>query len=228
MWYTADKLAMRVLVSSGEPLQEQLLWQLQDALPVKAAVLNIYGSTEVSADATCFCVSLLPRKPLYPLQSCSRSQSSVWQACVFSPRTFCAQHQKSFKLCCASPAKPLPTTTTKATMQNVQQAEEARYVTLNQSPKGVVCVQGQEWRVLQGRRQSSARLAQRAMCLLECPSTTQQYSCFLGARLGNKCPENGPPVRTGRSNLPGGGTWGRSALLALVSQGATWGEATTC
>lgn len=68
IWYTADKLGIRVLVSSGEPLQEQLLWQLQDALPVKATILNIYGSTEVSADATCFCVSSLPRKPSYLFQ----------------------------------------------------------------------------------------------------------------------------------------------------------------
>ena len=43
-----------MLVSSGEPLQEQLLRRLQAALPAQAPILNIYGCTEVSADATCF------------------------------------------------------------------------------------------------------------------------------------------------------------------------------
>ena len=51
----AEKLALRVLVSSGEPLSEQLLWQLQDTLPEQVCILNIYGCTEVSADATCCC-----------------------------------------------------------------------------------------------------------------------------------------------------------------------------
>ena len=151
----------------------------------------------------------------------------MWQACILSPYTLCAQHQESFQSVLRSSSKTAPDDHHLATMQNVQQAEETQYVPLNQAPQGVLCVQGKKWRLLQEKRRSSARLAQRAMCLLACPSTTQQSSCFLGARVGNKCPETGPPVRTGRSNLPGGGTWGRSALLALVSQGVIWGEAMT-
>ena len=45
-----------MLVSSGEPLSEQLLRQLQAALPARMHILNIYGCTEVSADATCCCL----------------------------------------------------------------------------------------------------------------------------------------------------------------------------
>ena len=64
----AEKLALRMLVSSGEPLPEQLLRQLQDALPGQTSVLNIYGCTEVSADATCYCATPLPREaPILPL-----------------------------------------------------------------------------------------------------------------------------------------------------------------
>ena len=54
MQCTAAKLWLRVVLSSGEPLQEPLLIQLQDALPAHATILNVYGCTEVSADATCF------------------------------------------------------------------------------------------------------------------------------------------------------------------------------
>ena len=52
----AERLALRVLVSSGEPLPEQLFRQLQSALPVHMYILNIYGCTEVSADATSCCL----------------------------------------------------------------------------------------------------------------------------------------------------------------------------
>lgn len=45
-----------MLVSSGEPLSEQLLRQLQAALPAQVHILNIYGCAEVSADATCCCL----------------------------------------------------------------------------------------------------------------------------------------------------------------------------
>ena len=45
-----------MLVSSGEPLPEQLFRQLQEVLPADLYVLNIYGCTEVSADATCCCL----------------------------------------------------------------------------------------------------------------------------------------------------------------------------
>ena len=54
MQCTAAALWLRVVISSGEPLQEQLLMQLQDALPPHCTILNVYGCTEVSADATCF------------------------------------------------------------------------------------------------------------------------------------------------------------------------------
>ena len=62
MQCTAAKLALRVVVSSGEPLQEQLLIQLQDALPAHATILNVYGCTEVSADATFFDATSWQRK----------------------------------------------------------------------------------------------------------------------------------------------------------------------
>ena len=49
-----------MLVSSGEPLPEQLFRQLQEVLPAPLYILNIYGCTETSADATCCCLQLPP------------------------------------------------------------------------------------------------------------------------------------------------------------------------
>jgi len=46
-------LALRVVASSGEALPRRLLARLRAALPPCARVLNLYGSTEVAADATC-------------------------------------------------------------------------------------------------------------------------------------------------------------------------------
>jgi len=67
-----------MLVSSGEALPERLLRQVQDALPAQTSVLNIYGCTEVSADATCFCATPLLRKaPLLPLLQDKTQTSSV-------------------------------------------------------------------------------------------------------------------------------------------------------
>jgi non-ribosomal peptide synthetase component F len=49
------KLALRLVVSSGEPLTWRLARQLQEeALPPGCTLLNIYGSTEVAADCTAF------------------------------------------------------------------------------------------------------------------------------------------------------------------------------
>ena len=45
-----------MLISSGEPLSKPLLRQLQEVLPARLCILNIYGCAEVSADATCCCL----------------------------------------------------------------------------------------------------------------------------------------------------------------------------
>jgi hypothetical protein len=54
-----QQLALRLVVSSGEPLSWRLARQLQDALPLGCTLLNIYGSTEVAADCTAFEVPFL-------------------------------------------------------------------------------------------------------------------------------------------------------------------------
>lgn len=45
-------LSLRQVVSSGEPLRWRLLADLRTALPHNCRILNLYGSTEVAADAT--------------------------------------------------------------------------------------------------------------------------------------------------------------------------------
>ena len=51
---TPAGLALKFLVSSGEPLSQDLLAQLRGGLPRETSVLNLYGSTEVAADVTCY------------------------------------------------------------------------------------------------------------------------------------------------------------------------------
>ena len=46
------QLALRQVVSSGEQLSIELLVKMQRLLPIGCLILNIYGTTEVSADAT--------------------------------------------------------------------------------------------------------------------------------------------------------------------------------
>ena len=48
---------MRLLASSGEPLAAGLLQAVQALLPVGCQVVNLYGSTEVAADCTCWAAS---------------------------------------------------------------------------------------------------------------------------------------------------------------------------
>lgn len=50
----SPRLALRLVVSSGEALPLRLLRRLRAVLPPGAAVLNLYGSTEVAGDCTCF------------------------------------------------------------------------------------------------------------------------------------------------------------------------------
>ena len=50
-------LALRLVVSSGEPLPPRLLRRLRTVLPPGATVLNLYGSTEVAGDCTCCAAS---------------------------------------------------------------------------------------------------------------------------------------------------------------------------
>ncbi|DBA85609.1 TPA: hypothetical protein ACH3X1_005188 [Trebouxia sp. C0004] len=49
-----DKLALRVLISSGEPLTLALAQVLRLCLPASCTLLNLYGCTELAADCTCF------------------------------------------------------------------------------------------------------------------------------------------------------------------------------
>ncbi|WIA09551.1 hypothetical protein OEZ85_008946 [Tetradesmus obliquus] len=52
-----QQLSLLQLVSSGEMLPTALAGNLLQALPERCLLLNLYGSTEVSADATCQLVS---------------------------------------------------------------------------------------------------------------------------------------------------------------------------
>ena len=45
---------LKVVVSSGEPLTHALAGRLQGCLPESCCLLNLYGTTEVAADCTCF------------------------------------------------------------------------------------------------------------------------------------------------------------------------------
>ena len=51
------KLRLRLVMSSGEPLTLALAKALTPLLPPGCCLLNLYGSTEVAADCTCFDVS---------------------------------------------------------------------------------------------------------------------------------------------------------------------------
>jgi len=48
-----NKLALRVLISSGEPLTVALAQALRQCLPDSGSLLNLYGCTELAADCTC-------------------------------------------------------------------------------------------------------------------------------------------------------------------------------
>ncbi len=52
-----NKLALRVLISSGEPLTVALAQALRQCLPDSGSLLNLYGCTELAADCTCFDIS---------------------------------------------------------------------------------------------------------------------------------------------------------------------------
>lgn len=73
--------SLRFLTSSGELLTRKLLEKLQKTLPNNCTVLNLYGSTEVAADAT---YAELPRDdvaiehPLVPWVPCGRAIPNVW------------------------------------------------------------------------------------------------------------------------------------------------------
>ncbi|GAB4818312.1 hypothetical protein N2152v2_005358 [Parachlorella kessleri] len=57
-------LALRLVVSSGEPLTPSLLARMQALLPQGTTILNLYGSTEAAADCTAFdCTSWQPGSP---------------------------------------------------------------------------------------------------------------------------------------------------------------------
>ena len=51
--------AMKICISSGEALPPHLAYQFRERLP-HATLLNLYGSTEVSADVTCYDATALP------------------------------------------------------------------------------------------------------------------------------------------------------------------------
>lgn len=48
-----NRLALRALISSGEPLSIALAQALRQCLPDCCSLLNLYGSTELAADCTC-------------------------------------------------------------------------------------------------------------------------------------------------------------------------------
>ncbi len=48
-----NKLALSVLISSGEPLTVALAQALRQCLPDSCSLLNMYGCTELAADCTC-------------------------------------------------------------------------------------------------------------------------------------------------------------------------------
>ncbi len=50
-----------MLVSSGEPFTEELLDGLRAAAPSATVILNVYGCTEVAADATSFEANRMPQ-----------------------------------------------------------------------------------------------------------------------------------------------------------------------
>lgn len=52
-----NKLALRVLISSGEPLTVALAQAVRQCLPDSCSLLNLYGSTELAADCTCLEIS---------------------------------------------------------------------------------------------------------------------------------------------------------------------------
>eukprot|EP00435_Cladocopium_sp_Y103_P029542 s2313_g7.t1 len=70
--------SLRFLTSSGELLTRKLLEKLQNTLPRDCIILNLYGSTEVAADAT---YAELPRDDVaieHPLVPCGRAIPNVW------------------------------------------------------------------------------------------------------------------------------------------------------
>ena len=84
-----------MLVSSGEPLTVELLDAVHAALPPTTVVLNIYGCTEVAADATsCEAERVSPLQPKGSSQlgetgdsprQCDAAQGSRSEAPVIVP-----------------------------------------------------------------------------------------------------------------------------------------------
>lgn len=75
-----DSLRLRVVVSSGEPLPRSLAEDLAAALPQGCVLLNLYGSTEVSADATCYVCSppCNPASGAQPVQHVDGGEHAAW------------------------------------------------------------------------------------------------------------------------------------------------------
>jgi len=57
---------LKYWVSSGEPLSRELVRRFYQSLPA-SILINLYGSSEVSADATCFDTSHLPSSEAVPI-----------------------------------------------------------------------------------------------------------------------------------------------------------------
>ncbi len=73
-------LKLRLLVSSGEPLPMELANRLHAALPSATHIVNIYGCTEVAADATCYESQATPELQIEALNRPSTSDNSAVQA----------------------------------------------------------------------------------------------------------------------------------------------------
>ena len=57
-----NKLHLQLVISSGETLTNRLAQQLKQSLPEACKLLNVYGCTEVAADATCHEVLRAPQQ----------------------------------------------------------------------------------------------------------------------------------------------------------------------
>ena len=74
-----------MLVSSGEPLTVGLLHRLCAVLPPATRIINIYGCTEVAADATWYEAQATPKLQSKALKRPSTSDNSAVQAVSAHP-----------------------------------------------------------------------------------------------------------------------------------------------
>ncbi len=74
-----NKQALRVLISSGEPLSVALAQGLRQCLPDSCSLLNLYGCTELAADCTCLDISAVLSNSSSQLPSLSDKGADMQQ-----------------------------------------------------------------------------------------------------------------------------------------------------